>query len=525
MVLLEIRFRVTFLFEVNSSKTNDRTKFRWIFSFFVLFLRRLSCSSYLIALSISDNGYLLCLSLIWMDNLRLYLFHNNGICQMTVYLTMVFSSLSVWWVELFDSGWENKSVGFSSSSNDELLSLSNEKRKCLTNLSSSSISSSRFTVAFTTERFIVVAYPLKRSQYNSPSRARYVIIFLTIFAFIFYLSSLWASGIESVENPLMNRCVTRRGWLKFIRQMNLIDVFLTFIIPFVTIVTLNTLIIFKSGQYDRLLERNNVQSSGYVLHNLLEHRLRRFKYHRRITKMLLTISTAFLLLNTPMHLLKIYYFFVSYDETSDEKNHIESIIEMFTFNLFYTNFAINFFLYSLCGKNFRACLMDSVRNVGKTNVNHSVFSTAGGDNPFVQFNQRSQISRQMSRFSKRELSSTLSSGAFQTNQFVSTSNIIATLATGTSQNTLHPSISASSFRQSSFKIGLLNPNKTNCYLLNHLKSTRWICFSCTSFRRVTNKRNPLNSGQCPGNEHLSFFSLIFFFVVSFFIREKNKMNN
>jgi hypothetical protein len=58
--------------------------------------RRLSCSLYLTALSISDNGYLICLGLIWLENVRVFIFHNNGICQMTVYLTTVFSSLSVW---------------------------------------------------------------------------------------------------------------------------------------------------------------------------------------------------------------------------------------------------------------------------------------------------------------------------------------------------------------------------------------------------------------------------------------------
>jgi hypothetical protein len=62
----------------------------------ILVFRRLSCSSYLIALSLSDNGYLICLSLIWLENVHLYIFHNNGICQIAVYLTTVFSSLSVW---------------------------------------------------------------------------------------------------------------------------------------------------------------------------------------------------------------------------------------------------------------------------------------------------------------------------------------------------------------------------------------------------------------------------------------------
>ena len=80
-----------------------RSKLKYVLTIFIQFdggqffvFRRLSCSSYLIALSISDNGYLICLSLIWLENVRLYLFHNNGICQMAVYLTTVFSSLSVW---------------------------------------------------------------------------------------------------------------------------------------------------------------------------------------------------------------------------------------------------------------------------------------------------------------------------------------------------------------------------------------------------------------------------------------------
>ena len=81
------------LFVVNSSKL--------VCFFFIRLLiyfssGRLSCSSYLIALSISDNGYLICLSLIWLENIHLYIFHNNGICQIAVYLTTVFSSLSVW---------------------------------------------------------------------------------------------------------------------------------------------------------------------------------------------------------------------------------------------------------------------------------------------------------------------------------------------------------------------------------------------------------------------------------------------
>ena len=315
-------------------------------------------------------------------------------------------------------------------------------------------------MAFTTERFVVVAYPLKRSQYNSPRRARYMIFLLALLAILLYSSSLWTSGIETTGSDpsgspsYETRCVTLRQWVKFTRQMNVIDFFLTFIIPFFTIVTLNSLIIFKSGQYDRLLERNHIQPSTYIHHNLLEHRLRRFKYHRRITKMLLIISTTFLLLNTPMHLIKIYYFFFTKDATSDEKNPTESIVEMLTFYLFYTNFSINFFLYSLCGKNFRVCLMELIKHVGRTKKTNSYLSNVG-ENPLVHYYQPAHHRHDLARFSKRELSSTLSSGGLHAHAFISTSNMATTLATALSQHTLHPSSSASSFKRNSLKIELL----------------------------------------------------------------------
>ena len=334
---------------------------------------------------------------------------------------------------------------------------------------------SRFTVAFTTERFVVVAYPLKRSQYNSATRARYAVTILTFLALLLYSPSLWTSGIELTRSertalPLYEtQCVTLRQWLRFTRQMNIIDFFLTFIIPFLTIVTLNTLIIVKSGQYDRLLERNYIQPSTYILHNLLEHRLRRSKYHRRITKMLLIISTTFLLLNTPMHLLKVYYFFFSDDDTYDEKSSYESIIEMLTFYLFYTNFSINFFLYSLCGKNFRACLMDLIRRVGRAKQTSSFLSNrliiagnmAAADNPVAQYYQHVQRNHHLRKLSKRDNSTTVSSDGSRANPLMSTLHgTMSIVGSRASQHTLRQSLSGSSFKQNSMKIELLNNRPT-----------------------------------------------------------------
>lgn len=330
-------------------------------------------------------------------------------------------------------------------------------------------------MAFTTERFVVVAYPLKRSQYNSSARTRYAIIILTFLALLLYSPSLWTSGIETAKSersilpPYETRCVTLRHWLRFTRQMNIIDFFLTFIIPFLTIVTLNTLIIFKSGQYDRLLERNYIQPSTYVLHNLLEHRLRRSKYHRRITKMLLIISTTFLLLNTPMHLLKVYYFFFSNDDEYDDKSSYESIIEMLTFYLFYTNFSINFFLYSLCGKNFRLCLMELIKHVGRKKppnpyLTNGLLIAGNGildEHPIVQYSNHTQRSHHLQKYSKNENSSTLSSSGIRANPILSTFHTANMRERRTSQHTINQSISGSSFKKNSLKIELLTNRPTS----------------------------------------------------------------
>lgn len=63
-------------------------------------LRRLSSSVYLSALALSDSGFLLCVLLLWIDTLNVSIFHRPILCQSLVYLTFIFSFLSVWIVNV-----------------------------------------------------------------------------------------------------------------------------------------------------------------------------------------------------------------------------------------------------------------------------------------------------------------------------------------------------------------------------------------------------------------------------------------
>ena len=76
----------------------------------------------------------------------------------------------------------------------------------------------------------------------------------------------------------------------------------------------------------------------------------------RVTKMLLVVSSIFLLLNLPAHTIRIYFFIAAFINPDYRPPTIMlSLQKLFTY-LYYVNFSINFFLYSLCGNNFRKSL-------------------------------------------------------------------------------------------------------------------------------------------------------------------------
>ncbi|KAE8741072.1 CNMamide Receptor 2 [Frankliniella occidentalis] len=90
-----------------------------------------------------------------------------------------------------------------------------------------------------------------------------------------------------------------------------------------------------------------------------------------ITKMLLLISSVFIVLNLPSHVLRVYASIA--DLTGSSVSTAEPRAEhpalwfgqQLAMLLYYTNFSINFLLYSMCGITFRRCLWQLVRGTAK----------------------------------------------------------------------------------------------------------------------------------------------------------------
>ena len=77
------------------------------------------------------------------------------------------------------------------------------------------------------------------------------------------------------------------------------------------------------------------------------------RHQRQLTVMLLVVTTTFLLLTSPQYVRYIIFSFL--DITQDEQTFaFATLFYHLTNKLFYTNSAVNFFLYCIAGSKFRS---------------------------------------------------------------------------------------------------------------------------------------------------------------------------
>lgn len=243
--------------------------------FFSTKLRKLSSSYYLAALAISDTGFLLAHLMTWLNMIEIKYFNTPVVCEVSIYVSMVCSFLSVY-----------------------------------------------FIVAFTVERFIAVRYPLKRPSMCTVSRAKIVLSSLTLLALIAYTPTFIIAGVEErvLENRTVLYCDVREGYKDLSNIINNIDTFLVLIIPFSTICVINICICFTVWKLARIRRTmtNSASSTTRTVNGI--HRptirtaaascMRNQSSQTKVTKMLLVVSTVFLILNLPSYIFRARSYFV-----------------------------------------------------------------------------------------------------------------------------------------------------------------------------------------------------------------------
>lgn len=276
--------------------------------FLFTYLNTRSSSYYLAALAIADTLFLVTLLLVWLTDMGINVYHHNGWCQILIYSSSVCSFLSVW-----------------------------------------------FVVAFTVERFIAVRYPLHRPSMCTVWRAKLVIAGLSLSSMVMYSYTMWTAGMVE-DGDGGGVCALLKTHAHMQNAMNNIDTFLTLILPFVSVLVLNFLITIQIIDFNRKCQELEPKFTQHT--NIVSS-----KTHISIAKLLLLISTIFILLNTPSYVIRIHVFVktLAGEDILDIMSNTELILQGY-FNLLYdTNFSINFILYSVCGVNFRRALMRLIR--------------------------------------------------------------------------------------------------------------------------------------------------------------------
>ena len=209
------------------------------------------------------------------------------------------------------------------------------------------ITSDWILVGVSFERFLAIWFPLKVKTLTSRTKAKVYIasVFLLSLAYNFVVS--WLSYTQ-VTNESGSVCTVRghvafavdyKPWIEFCVQS---------LLPATIIITCNVLMLVKvltaNSQRQTQLQQHQHQLSSNTMD----------AETRSLLLMLVTVSLAFVLLTSPLHILwvvqKVYK--SSYDPATKEAAVNRMIWSIMIF-LVYLNHAINFLLYVISGSEFR----------------------------------------------------------------------------------------------------------------------------------------------------------------------------
>ncbi|XP_052778436.1 somatostatin receptor type 2-like [Mya arenaria] len=291
---------------------------------FVVFLasplKRISTSLYLAALAFSDSGFLVCLGIGWLESLDIRLFHKEGICQITVYASFVFSFTSIWFVN-----------------------------------------------AFTLEMYIAVFHTRKSPKLCVPKTARKIVGVLTLIAAAIYIYSFWIAKLVETSRSSNKVCLIIPEDAKSAMIFSVFDTILTLVVPFtMIIIMMGRLLVhisrfysteLESGPSSTVMETNGEESTAHPAVRQAS------EAHSKLTRMLVVTVVVFLVLNLPSHAIKVQFLIRSLLSPEVQFTETEGFMQVVFQILYYANFSVNFVLYSACGRSFRGAIIRMTINL------------------------------------------------------------------------------------------------------------------------------------------------------------------
>lgn len=342
-------------------------------------VKRQSSSVYLASLALVDILFLMCLLIVWLSWIRVPLLHRNGWCQMTVYFQYVTTFMSVYIVTAFTV--ERYIIVNHPFKKDKLCTTSKAVKVVII---LGIVGCVLYSFSIFTNGIVYVRTLDKTHQFCTPLYSHYN--FLTIYTALDSVLTLIIpslaivslnitiarkiiklsherKGIEAVQvlnsslkKKLMRETVSDLGLAESHNNNNSSNLLNSSHHAGIPMYGNNSM---RRCQSDvnrfkcstqplqtTTLNGRNIKCSMRIAQS-------RIKAQYKTVRMLLIVSSVFVLLNLPSHAFRIHAFF----QSSVHDRYATEIIalrwhELFQL-LYHLNFSINFFLYSLYGRNFR----------------------------------------------------------------------------------------------------------------------------------------------------------------------------
>ena len=212
------------------------------------------------------------------------------------------------------------------------------------------MSSTYIILAMTFERFYSIIMPHKAASFNTLKKAKISLVFIFTFFTVINIPHAFLSDVDGLQ------CIPWRRGSHLLGQIYFyVEMFIAFILPFILLVLMNSFIIHT------LRTRANLIVSKSESQGQTEGQSSKMKNsEKQIYVTLLLVTFTFLILTTPVYILFIYVMSVGVG-TTPRGYATYFIIYQVGEKTYFTNYAINFFLYVISGQKFRADLVKLFR--------------------------------------------------------------------------------------------------------------------------------------------------------------------
>lgn len=228
--------------------------------------------------------------------------------------------------------------------------------------------SSWILVCVVLERCIKTNFPLRYPRLVTMPRCIMLVLFLTVFLSGVDLHYFWTNGLISEDSEIDCTSLTV-GYFNFEEFIfTYVDFCVLSAIPFLLMIGMNMFII-------RVIRRSREFRKSTVRNKSTNKKLKKFDV--KLTRMLVSTSVYFLLATLPI---SIYFIVDSYQTDLDNRDSAKmDVVWTVSYLVQFSNYTINFFLYNLTNKRFRAKFIEMIKcksavKKRKSSKNESVYS-------------------------------------------------------------------------------------------------------------------------------------------------------